>query len=283
MKKGFIGLGAIGRPMAQRLVAAAPGSWVFDISSKAVASLEGDANRATSPAELARHCNAIAICVRDDKDVEALLTGSDGLLDGLSANPGVAIAVHSTIGLDNLQRFAQMAQTVDATLVDAAVTGGAQTAALGELTAMLGGAEDVVERLRPMIGAYASRIIHAGPLGAGMKLKMANNLVTYTQLAVGVESVRLAALCGVDPEQLLEVMRSNGNLTPAMAAYLGSRAKAIAEGGGEEFLATQRYLADLAEKDLDHALAAAMASDVPMLMGAHTRKVFRDIVERTDT
>ena len=144
----------------------------------------------------------------------------------------------------------------------------------------MGGAAGIVERLQPLLGASASNLVHAGPLGAGMKLKVANNLVTYTQLAIGVEAARLALKSGVDPEQLIGVMKANGNLTPAMGAYLAGR-KALA-ANPENFVSFQKGLANLAEKDLDHALetGAACGDDLPM--GHQTRALFRDIIERMD-
>jgi len=278
---GFIGLGMIGRPMARRLAEVNPGAaMVYDVSTDACAALSDVARIAESPEALGRACSHIAICVRDDKDVQSVLSGAEGLLTGVQARGGATIAIHSTIGLESLLGFAEAARTAGGELVDAAVTGGPEVAARGGLTAMIGGAAGIVERLQPLLGAYASNLVHAGPLGAGMKLKVANNLVTYTQLAIGVEAARLALRSGVDPEQLIGVMKANGNLTPAMGAYLAGR-KALA-ANPENFVNFQKGLANLAEKDLDHALetGAACGDDLPM--GHQTRALFRDIIERMD-
>lgn len=283
MTAGFVGLGNIGSPMAMRLATGRPGSVVYDVAPAACERFAEHATIATSPADLSRQCRLIAVCVRDDGDVESVLGGPDGLLAGLEGKPGAVIAIHSTISLDNLKRFAAMAAAVGAELVDAAVTGGAEVAAQGKLTTMVGGSDGIAGRLEPMIGTYSSRILHVGELGAGMKLKVANNLVTYTQLGVGVEAMRLAALSGVDPAQLLAVMEGNGNLTPAMAAYLGARHKAIAAGAGKTLLPFQQGLAALAEKDLDHALSTAAAVGAPTLIGDNVRATFRQIIERVDT
>jgi len=276
---GFIGLGMIGRPMARRLAEMNPDAvTVFDVSADACAALSDVALTADSPQAMGRDCTHVAICVRDDDDVHSVLFGDAGLLQ--SARSGLVVAVHSTIGLDNLLSFAAEARKHDVELVDAAVTGGPQVAAQGQLTAMIGGADGVVDRLRPLIGAYCTNLIHAGLLGAGMKLKVANNLVTYTQLAIGVEAARLALRSGVDPEQLVAVMKANGNLTPAMGAYLAGR-KALA-ANPENFVNFQKGLANLAEKDLDHALETAAACGVDLTMGHQTRVLFRDIIERID-
>lgn len=275
---GFIGLGMIGRPMARRLAESQKGVLVYDVSAEACAALSDAAGAAASPEAMGRDCTHVAICVRNDDDVRAVLYGEQGLF--ANAKPGLIVAIHSTIGLDNLLAFAAEAQKHKVELVDVAVTGGPDVAAKGQLTAMIGGGEGIVERLRPLIGAYCANLIHAGPLGAGMKLKVANNLVTYTQLAIGVEAARLAARSGVDPEQLIAVMKANGNLTPAMGAYLAGRKMMAANP--DNFVNFQKGLANLAEKDLDHALetGAACGDDLPM--GHQTRALFRDIIERMD-
>lgn len=275
---GFIGLGMIGRPMARRLAETQAGSQIYDVSAPACAALNDVAITAESAAAMGRDCTHVAICVRNDDDVRAVLSGPEGLLQ--SPRPGLVVAIHSTIGLENLLAFAEAARAKKVELVDVAVTGGPEVAAKGQLTAMIGGDEGIVERLRPLIGGYCSNLIHAGGLGAGMKLKVANNLVTYTQLAVGVEAMRLAILSGASPEQLVEVMRANGNLTPAMGAYLRNRA-AVA-GDKDQFLGMQRVVASLAEKDMDHAIETGAACGVDLALGKHVRALFRDIVERND-
>lgn len=275
---GFIGLGMIGRPMARRLAETHKDVQVYDVSAEACAALNDVAQTAQSPAAMGRDCTHVAICVRNDDDVRAVLRGDDGLLK--NARPGLVVAIHSTIGLENLLAFAAEAKKQVVELVDVAVTGGPDVAARGQLTAMIGGAEGISERLQSLIGAYCSNLVHAGPLGAGMKLKVANNLVTYTQLAIGVEAARLAARSGVDPDQLVAVMKANGNLTTAMGAYLAGRK--LMAANPDNFVNFQKGLANLAEKDLDHALetGAACGDDLPM--GHQTRALFRNIIERMD-
>jgi 3-hydroxyisobutyrate dehydrogenase len=275
---GFVGLGMIGRPMARRLAEAHKDVQVYDVSAEACAALSDVAQTAVSPAAMGRDCTHVAICVRNDDDVRAVLQGESGLLK--NARPGLVVAIHSTIGLENLLAFAAEAQKHTVELVDVAVTGGPDVAAKGQLTAMIGGAAGVSERLQPLIGVYCSNLVHAGPLGAGMKLKVANNLVTYTQLAIGVEAARLAARSGVDPDQLIAVMKANGNLTTAMGAYLAGRKMMAANP--ENFVNFQKGLANLAEKDLDHALETGAACGDALPLGHQTRALFRDIIERMD-
>ena len=151
---GFIGLGMIGRPMARRLAETQKDASVYDVSADACAALNDVARTAASPEAMGRECSHVAICVRNDDDVRAVLSGDDGLLK--NAKPGLIVAIHSTIGLENLLAFAAEAKKHNVELVDVAVTGGPDVAARGQLTAMIGGAEGISERLQPLREAMLS-------------------------------------------------------------------------------------------------------------------------------
>src|SRR3546814_19735071 len=88
---------------------------------------------------------------------------------------------------------------------------------------MVGGETSIVERLRPVFDCWANKIIHAGPTGCGIALKLCNNLMTYAAFAAIDEGVRLAKAGGLDPTLLIDVGRANGVVTPQMAAFFGNR------------------------------------------------------------
>ena len=92
---GFIGLGNMGKPMARNLVCDTLEAWVHDVQQAPVDELVALGARSATPADIARHCRVIGLCVRDDRDVEALLYGAEGML--ALASPGTVIAVHSTV------------------------------------------------------------------------------------------------------------------------------------------------------------------------------------------
>ena len=275
MRAGFIGLGNIGKPMAQRL-AVRPGSVrVHDAVSDAM-----DLPNATavpSPADVGAGADLVGICVRDDDDVRNVVDGPDGLLRTMR---GGGIAVHSTVRPSTIRELAERAAEQDVALIDAAVTGGPDGAARGELTVMAGGTRRQLDLLRPLIEAYASVIVHAGALGAGMTLKLANNLVTYMQLHAALEAYRFADGAGMKPELLDEVMSNNGNLTPAMKAYIQYRQTGPERVGADAFLRSQEALAVLADKDL--SLAQETAAEFGMtLPGIEAlRPIFRHSVTR---
>lgn len=274
LSTGYIGLGNIGLPMAERLLGPDFDLTVFDVAPQAAAGFTGKARVASTIADVGRSADLIGICVRDDADVMAVVSA---LLQTMQSG---VIAIHSTVRPSTVTGLAEMAATRGVSVIDAAVTGGPDGARSGRLTCMVGGDSIAVERARPLLDAYCSKIIHAGGVGQGMTLKIVNNLVTYVELLAAVEAYRLADAAGLDPALLSEVMTDNGNLTPSMRAYIGFRADGPAQIGEDAFRRTQDALATLAGKDLALAgeLAADCAVDAPL--GAATANLFRDTVLR---
>jgi 3-hydroxyisobutyrate dehydrogenase-like beta-hydroxyacid dehydrogenase len=273
MQVGFIGVGNIGKPMAEQLAKPTFDLTVFDVAAAATEPFAGRARIAGSPAELGRHADIVGICVRHDADVTAVVTASDGLLETLQ--PGAIIAIHSTVRPATVRTLADMAAAKGVHVLDAAVSGGPAGATARKLVAMVGGDDEPVARLRPMLEAFSGTIIHAGASGTGMALKLCNNLVTYMQLQAAIEGFGLAAAGGLDEAVLRNVMAANGNLTTAMGQYLDFCNNGPAQLGQDAYQAFKDATAGLAEKDLDFALA--FAEDVGFqLKGAETiRQIIR--------
>lgn len=274
MRVGFIGVGNIGKPMAEQFLQPGYALTVFDVSASATEPFAGKAKIAASPAELGRDVEQVGICVRHDADVTAVVTGPDGLLQTMQ--PDTIIAVHSTVRPATVKTLAETAKAKGVHLLDAGVSGGPMGAAAKKLVTMIGGEAAEVERVKKMVEAFSGTIIHAGGTGMGMALKLCNNLVTYMQLQAAMESVRLAIAGGLDEKLLREVMANNGNLTTAMGQYLDFCATGPARMGQEAYMAFKDATAGLAEKDLDFALG--FAKDVGVeLKGTETiRQITRE-------
>ena len=274
MKVGFVGVGNIGKPMAEQLAKPPFELTVFDVSPAATEAFAGKDRIAATPAELGRDVEQVGICVRHDADVTAVVTGPDGLLHTM--RPDTIIAVHSTVRPATVKTLAETARAKGVHLLDAGVSGGPMGAAAKKLVTMIGGEAAQVERLKAMVDAFSGTIIHAGGTGMGMALKLCNNLVTYMQLQAAIESVRLAIAGGLDEKLLREVMTNNGNMTTAMGQYLDFCATGPARMGQEAYLAYKEATAGLGEKDLDFALG--FAKDVGVeLKGTETiRQVIRE-------
>ena len=280
MRLGYIGLGNIGAPMAQCLVKSGAAVTVFDVAPQAAAPFASAATVAASPAQVGANADLVGICARHDTDVIEIVAGAGGLLETMTAG---GIAIHSTVRPSTVKALAETAAAKGVVVIDAAVTGGADVAARGELTIMAGGAPEDVALLRPLMEPYSKAIIHAGALGAGMTLKLSNNLVTYMQLAAAVEGYRLAEAAGLDPAQLTEVMTNNGNLTPTMGAYIKGRKVWPEALGPERYRQSQLSLVDLAKKDM--SLAEEVAAELGVALPGTTaiRTLFSDLILGSET
>jgi 3-hydroxyisobutyrate dehydrogenase len=273
MKVGFIGVGNIGKPMAEQLAKPPYELSVFDVSAAATEPFAGKARIAASPAELGRHADIVGICVRHDADVTAVVTGKDGLLETLQ--PGAIIAIHSTVRPATVKKLAEIAATKGVHVLDAAVSGGPMGASARKLVSMVGGDEAQFARLKPMLEAFSGTVIHAGGIGMGMALKLSNNLVTYMQLQAAIEGFGLAAAGGLDEKVLRDVMAANGNLTTAMGQYLDFCNSGPKQLGEEAYWAFKDATAGLAEKDLDFALAFAEDVGFPIKGTEAIRQLIR--------
>ena len=274
MKVGFIGVGNIGKPMAEQLAQPPFELTVFDVSPAATEAFAGKARIAASPAELGRDVEQVGICVRHDADVTAVVTGADGLLQTLKA--GSIIAIHSTVRPATVKILAQTAKAKGIDVLDAAVSGGPMGAAARKLVTMVGGDAEQFARVKPMLEAFSGTVIHAGGIGMGMALKLCNNLVTYMQLQAAIEGVGLAIAGGLDENVLRDVMANNGNMTTAMGQYLEFCNTGPARLGEEAYWAYKDATAGLAEKDLDFAIAFADDVGFPIKGTAVIRQLIRD-------
>lgn len=257
MSIGFIGLGNIGAPMAQQLLKLDEEVCVYDVAAERVAELVARGARACGNVrELAERCRMIGLCVRDEADIEGLLGAAAGLFEHMRAD--TIIAIHSTVTQAAILGWARAAQAHGIHLIDAPVTGGAAGAQAGTLIYMVGGENAVIERCRPVFMTSAHKVIHAGPLGAGILLKLCNNLMSYAAFTAIDEAERLARAGQLDPALLIEVGRANGVVTPQMEAFLDNRGK-LGAAGAQMLQQAFAPFANLAEKDLAAALASARA------------------------
>ncbi len=263
MRAGFVGLGNIGGPMAERLVKGSPETTVFDVNPLAVQELvRAGARAADSCRELAAASDVIGVCVRDDADVLNAVLGEDGVLAG--AAPGSVIALHSTILPRTVTEVGRIAAKRGVGVVDACITGARAGAQQGTLTYMVGGESEHLERARPAFETSAARIVHTGPLGTGAATKLCNNLMTYLGFLAAFEATLLARNAGLSQESLEEVTCSNGNMTKQMLAFLALHKVPDEQRRSQSFQEVVRSFTNLAEKDLAVTLAFAREHGVTL-------------------
>ena len=197
---GVIGAGRMGLPIIGHLVRKGFTVVVHDIDEgkrEAVAKL--GAGWAGSPAELARGCEAILVCVGYDQEMRALVS-TEGVLQ---QPPGATIvAVLSTVHPRTVQELARAAQPFGVHLIDATVCRGGRAADEGTLLSFVGGDPNIVERLRPVLACYATDIVHTGDVGTAQVAKTANNMVMWACLIANHEALALATRFGMDVEVL---------------------------------------------------------------------------------
>jgi 3-hydroxyisobutyrate dehydrogenase len=202
---GFLGLGTMGAAMAANLARAGFAVTAWNRSPGRAPELDDlGVTRADSPADVARSTDIVVVCVSDTPDVEAVLFGTGGLAEG--ARPGQLVIDCSTISPSATRDFASRLGEHGVALVDAPVSGGSEGAQKATLTIFCGGAEEDVERARPILAAMGKTITHVGPSGAGQAVKAVNQVIlagTYLGVAEGIV---LAIKAGLDVSQVVEAL-----------------------------------------------------------------------------
>jgi 3-hydroxyisobutyrate dehydrogenase len=197
---GYIGLGNMGMPIAERLLAAGTPLLVWARRSAAAAPLrERGTEIAASPAELAQRCDTVLVCVTDADAVEAVVFGADGIAAG--ARPDTLLVDHSSIDPFRARALAERLAPTGMRWVDAPVSGGAVGARAGTLAVMAGGDLADVERVAGIARAYAGQVTHMGPVGAGQAAKACNQMVIGAEVAVWAEALGMAAKFGMKASQ----------------------------------------------------------------------------------
>ena len=261
---GFIGLGNMGAPMAERLLAWPGGLVVCDTRPEAAEKLvEGGATLAASPAEVAKTAAVIGITVLNDEQVKTVVSGPDGILQ--TAAPGTVIAIHSTIGPQTAVDLAAVCAKSQVELVDAPVSGGAPGAQQGRLAIMVGGERPAYLQLKESYSLVSDMMVHAGPVGSGTKMKLARNLLHFIAFTATTEAARLAEAAGIDIAKLGKVVRHTDAITGGPGAIMLRDTTAPIDPD-DFWYGIFTHVRDLGEKDLALALqlGAELGVDLPL-------------------
>ncbi|WP_341744257.1 NAD(P)-dependent oxidoreductase [Azonexus hydrophilus] len=255
MKVGFIGLGAMGRPMALHLQAAGHALHVWARRSASCAGLPATVH--ASPAELGAACEVVFTVITSSADVEGVTLGDNGLIHGMA--PGSMLVDCSTIAPDVARRIAGQLAEKGIHMLDAPVSGGEQGAKDATLAIMAGGDAAVLERVRPLLEKLGQRIVHIGPNGAGQVAKACNQMIMVAAIEAVAEAMRLAAAAGVDPAKVKQAL-AGGSAGSRVLEIMGQRMVDRDFSAGIE--------ARLHHKDFGLVLEAARQSGVPVALTA---------------
>lgn len=205
---GFIGVGHMGRPMVDRLLAAGWPTEVYVRRPELRAELEeAGVPVATSAVELAGHADCVILCFFSDAQVRQVMLDADGGASEVLAamRPGSVLVSHVT-GSPSLAVDLQAAAPDGVTMLDVPISGTDDHIRRGQLTLMVGGDERALERVRPAFETYCNPILHVGGLGDGQRIKLINNLLFTVSLRIALEGAKLAGSMGISAEELSRVV-----------------------------------------------------------------------------
>ena len=204
---GFIGLGAMGAPMAKRIAASGFDLSVFDVRPEnADPLIEAGATSAGSPREAADGVEALVLMVVNAGQAEDVLFGREGAAETLS--PGSAVVVMSTVGPEAVRGLEGRLAERGVRLLDAPVSGGVARAERGDLLIMAGGSAELFEEIQPVLGAMGSTVAHCGgSVGDGQSVKLVNQLLCGVHIAAAGEALAYAEALGLEPRSVFETIR----------------------------------------------------------------------------
>lgn len=206
MNVGIVGLGAMGRGMAMTLLAAGFKLIGFDPALTDNDGLGDNFSRAASLQDLARQCDFIILSLPNAAIVEEVIAGDDGLIH--SARAGLVILDTTTSHPDTSKKLAAMLAEKQVEFVDGPVSGGPAAANSGSMGMVLGGDEDAIAALAPLLDAMTRIRTHCGPVGAGHAVKIINNALCAANLVLGAEAIRLGEAYGIDAQNVITGVNS---------------------------------------------------------------------------
>lgn len=258
-KIGFIGAsGLMGHGMAKNLLAKGhPLALTVHRNRERVADLlAGGATLAASPAELARGAQIVFLCVTGTPQVEAALTGPDGLLAG--AAPGLLVVDCSTSEPESTNRLRERCAAQGVSFVDAPLARTPVEAEAGRLNVMIGADAATLAALTPVLKCFAENVIHVGGPGSGHVIKLLNNFIAQAICTATAEAFAVAQRAGCEPRKLVELVSAgmvNSGIFQAMAKSLDGNLEGL------------KFELDYARKDIRYYTHLAESLNVPTVVG----------------
>jgi 3-hydroxyisobutyrate dehydrogenase-like beta-hydroxyacid dehydrogenase len=262
---GFIGLGAMGGPMALNLVKHGFSLVVHDIDP-AKGALWGTrgAKLAGAAEEVAAQVERTICMVETTAQAEAVIAGERGIIR--SARPGHVVACMSTIDPLVARRLAEQLAARGIAMVDAPVSGGTERAASGELSIIVGGAAETVAACQDLFRAMGAKVFHVGGLGQGLAMKLVNNMLIQVNTVAVAEALVLGVKAGLDPQTIYDVVRASTGNSFAFEMRVPRILKRDFSPGGT---------VDISFKDQELETAFAKQLGVPVLLANVTQQVYQ--------
>lgn len=224
---------------------------------------------AQSPGDLAKRVDVVIIMVSDAPDVEQVLFGPGGIVEG--ARPGLIVVDMSTNSPDWARRFAERLAQYGVEFLDAPVTGGQKGAVEGTLTVMVGGKEELFKRLLPVFQAFGKNIVYVGPVGYGQAMKLVNQVVAALNTVAMVEGLRLAKALGLDMDKVVQVLTGGAARSGSIELYLPKLLKGDLTPG---------FKAAHLKKDLSYVMELANRASLSLPATALALELYKKMVEK---
>ncbi len=264
---GFIGLGIMGRGMTRNLLKAGFDLTVWNRTAARMDELVAEgAKAASSPADLATRCGIIITCVSDTPDVEAVLLGENGVLQGLQ--PGALVIDMSTISPQATRDLAAKITEAGGHMLDAPISGGSEGAAKGTLSIMVGGEVAQFEQALPVLQAMGKTITHVGAGGAGQTVKLVNQILVVGNMLAVSEALLFAQAGGLDLAKTLQAVAGGA----AGSWMLSNRGPQVLQRDWRP-----GFTIDLQQKDLRLVLEAADQLGIPALLTSLISNLYRTL------
>jgi 3-hydroxyisobutyrate dehydrogenase len=264
---GFIGIGAMGWPMAARL-APHHDLKVFDANRDRISAFadEVGGRGVNSIAQLAERCDAIITMLPTSGHVESVLCGPEGVLG--HCREGALIIEMSSGAPEQTKALAQKAVAARCSMVDAPVSGGVPRARTGELSIMVGGAPEDVARAEPILKQMGSAILVTGPLGSGHAMKALNNLVSAATFLATVEALIIGKAAGLDPARMVDILNVSTGMSNSSQKKMHQYVLSGAFNSG--------FSLDLMVKDLQNAIGIAEAAHASAPFSSRCVELWKD-------
>ena len=266
MEAGYLGVGAMGQPMAGKLLDAGHQLTIFDISEKAMQPLlERQARRAASPKDLADQCEIVFVSLPTLAAFRAVAFGDEGLIHSTT----MKLLVNTcTIGVPFVKEIEAAMAAKGVTVVDCPISGGPPGARAGTLSVMVSGDPAAVEKIRPMISLWGATLTVAGDRpGAAQVLKLTNNILSAVSLAATAEAFVMGAKGGLDPEIMVSAINAGSGRNSATESKFPVSVLDRSFNYGAEM--------HILMKDIDLAIAQGEDLGVPMWVCQAARLVFK--------
>ena len=276
----FIGVGNMGNPMADQLVKAGKEVKAFDVSPEVIKiAKESGLNVVSTIDELLDGASTVISMLPEGKHVRSLYLGDKGILNKI---PKECLIIDcSTIDIETSLELGNEAKKLGIKMIDAPVTGGVMGARVGKLNFLVGGSEEAVALAKPLFDIMGQKILHAGPQGSGVGVKICNNMSLGISMIAASEALMLAKRLKMDLKKVHEIMKNASGNNWALSTY--TPIPNLTDGVPSNNKYRPGFTAAMMRKDLRLAIDAAQSVDASTPLGKAALEIFSKFCDEGDS